>query len=136
MNENINMNMNMDMNMNMNENENIDIIDEYENPNEVPTQTDENPIEIQAEIKDIRAHKLGTSRYIESIKNPVFKTNIFDVETNQIVNSIYLVKKTKLGRTLNTMVWQFFRHRGKLNVNQVIKQYSRENLIINYKIFQ
>jgi hypothetical protein len=121
-------------------NGNMNIIEEYDNPNEVPTQTDENPdenpIEIQAEIKDMEAHKLGTSRYIESIKNPKFKINIVDIETNQVVNSIYLVKKTKLGRTMNTMVWQFFRHRGKLNVNQVIKQYSRENLIINYKIFQ
>ncbi len=123
---------------------NIDMIEQLENPNEVSTQTEteteteaeENPVEIQAEIKDMQAHRLGTEKFIESIKNPVFKTNIVDVETNQVVNSIYLVKKTKLGRTMSTMVWQFFRHRGKLNVNQVIKQYKRENLIINYKIFQ
>ncbi len=119
-------------------NENIDMIEQLENPNEneVQTQTEENPVEIQAEIKDMAVHRLGTEKFIQSIKNPVFKTNIVDVETNQVVNSIYLVKKTKLGRTMNTMVWQFFRHRGKLNVNQVIKQYKRENLIINYKIFQ
>ncbi len=125
-------------------NENIDMIEQLENPNEVSTQTEtetetdaeENPVEIQEEIKDMAAHRLGTEKFIQSIKNPVFKTNIVDVETNQVVNSIYLVKKTKLGRTMNTMVWQFFRHRGKLNVNQVIKQYKRENLIINYKIFQ
>ncbi len=117
---------------------NIDIIEQLENPNEneVSTQTEENPVEIQEEIKDMPAHRLGTEKFIQSIKNPVFKTNIVDVETNQVVNSIYLVKKTKLGRTMSTMVWQFFRHRGKLNVNQVIKQYKRENLIINYKIFQ
>ncbi len=114
----------------------VDMIDESNNLNEVQTQTDENPMEKQVEIKDKRAHELGTVKYIDSIKNPVFKTNIVDIETNQVVNSIYLVKKTKLGRTMNTMVWQIFRHRGKLNVNQVIKKYSRENLIINYKIFQ
>ena len=34
------------------------------------------------------------------------------------------------------MIWQFYRHRGKLSVNKVIKQYGRENLTINYKIFQ
>ncbi len=124
--------------MNMNGKINIDMIEQLENPNEneVQTQTEENPVEIQAEIKDMAVHRLGTEKFIQSIKNPVFKTNIVDVETNQVVNSIYLVKKTKLGRTMNTMVWQFFRHRGKLNVNQVIKQYKRENLIINYKIFQ
>jgi hypothetical protein len=88
------------------------------------------------EIKDKTIHQLGTEKFIESIKNPKFKANIMDIETNQVVNSIYLVKKTKLGRTMSTMVWQFFRHRGKLDVNKIIKQYSRENLIINYKIFQ
>lgn len=122
--------------MDTNMNENINLIEELENPNEVQTQTNKNPIEKQVEIKDKNAHELGTLKYIESIKNPVFKTNILDTETNQVVNSIYLIKKTKLGRTMNTMVWQIFRHRGKLNVNQVIKKYSRENLIINYKIFQ
>ncbi len=112
---------------------------------EEQTNTDETIIDDQiphtphtneSEIKDKTAHQLGTEKFLESIKNPAFKTNIIDTETNQVVNSIYWVKKTKLGRTMSTMVWQFFRHRGKLNVNQVIKQYKRENLIINYKIFQ
>ena len=90
----------------------------------------------ETEIKDKSNHKLLTEKFIESIKNPVFKINIVDTGTTQVVSSIYLIKKTKLGRTLNTMVWQFFRHRSKLDVNKIIKQYGRENLIINYKIFQ
>jgi len=90
----------------------------------------------ETEIKDKTAHQLKTEEFIQSIKNPVFKINIVDTETTQVVSSIYLIKKTKLGRTLNTMVWQFFRHRSKLDVNKIIKQYGRENLIINYKIFQ
>ena len=91
---------------------------------------------MESEIKDKTIHQLKTEEFIQSIKNPVFKINILDTETNQVVSSIYLIKKTKLGRTLNTMVWQFFRHRSKLDVNKIIKQYGRENLIINYKIFQ
>lgn len=90
----------------------------------------------ETEIKDKTIHQLKTEEFIQSIKNPVFKINIVDTDTNQVVSSIYLIKKTKLGRTLNTMVWQFFRHRSKLDVNKIIKQYGRENLIINYKIFQ
>jgi hypothetical protein len=90
----------------------------------------------ETEIKDKTTHQLKTEEFIQSIKNPVFKINIVDTDTNQVVSSIYLIKKTKLGRTLNTMVWQFFRHRSKLDVNKIIKQYGRENLIINYKIFQ
>jgi hypothetical protein len=77
-----------------------------------------------------------TKNFLSEIKNPVFMENIFDLEKKLVVNSVYLNKITKLGRSMNTMVWQYFRHRGKLNVNRLIKQYGRENLTINYKIFQ
>ena len=77
-----------------------------------------------------------TKNFLVGMKNPVFITNVFDTDKKLVVNSVYLNKITKLGRSLSTMVWQYFRHRGKLNVNQLIKQYGRENLTINYKIFQ
>lgn len=68
------------------------------------------------------------------IKNEKFKINIFDIEKKLIVNSIYFKKKSKLNRDMSTMVWQFYRHRGKLNVNEIIKKYGRDNLIINYSV--
>ena len=77
-----------------------------------------------------------TKNFLTSMNNVEFMTNVFDVDKKLVVNSIYLNKITKLGRSMSTMVWQYFRHRGKLNVNKVIKQYGRENLTINYKIFQ
>jgi hypothetical protein len=76
-----------------------------------------------------------TNNFLSEIKNSLFRENIIDIETNKIINSIYLQKKTKLGRKMSTMVWQYYRHRGKINVNTIIKRYGRENLIINYKIF-
>lgn len=79
---------------------------------------------------------LKTKEFLSSMKNPVFMQNVFDNEKKLVVNSIYLNKITKLGRSMSTMVWQYFRHRGKLDVNKLIKQYGRENLTINYKIFQ
>lgn len=77
-----------------------------------------------------------TKEFLVSIKNPVFIENTYDLEKKLVVNSIYLNKITKIGRSMSTMVWQFYRHRSKLNVNNIIKQYNRDNLTINYKIFQ
>jgi hypothetical protein len=86
---------------------------------------------LEDELVDIK-----TKNFLSSIKNPAFVENTFDLEKKLFVNSIYLNKITKIGRSMSTMIWQFYRHRGKLSVNKVIKQYGRENLTINYKIFQ
>lgn len=70
----------------------------------------------------------------KDINNPTFKKNVTDVEKKMIVKSIYLKKKTKMNRDMQTLVWQYYRHRGSLNVNDVIKKYGRDSLIINYSI--
>lgn len=75
-----------------------------------------------------------TSNKLAQIKNPIFKNNIFDVETNQIVKNIRLKKTSKYGKILTPLVWEYFRDRGKTNVNNIINLYKRENLIINYSI--
>ena len=75
-----------------------------------------------------------TKNELIKIKNIIFKNNIFDIEKYQIVSSIRLIKTSKLGRIVQPMVWEYYRHRGNLDVNQIIKQYGRDNLIINYSI--
>lgn len=99
---------------------------------------DENliPNTSESEIKDKTIHQSKTDQFIQSIKNPVFKKNVVDTGTSQVVSSIYLKKITKLERKMSTMVWEYYRHRSKLDVNDIIKKYKIENLIINYKIFQ
>ncbi len=71
-----------------------------------------------------------------NIKNPVFIENSTD-ETGQFVNSVYAKKTSKLGREIWYMVWQYYRHRGKLSVKKVIKENKQQNheLRINYSIF-
>jgi hypothetical protein len=71
---------------------------------------------------------------IKTITNPIFKKNVVDNENGVIVKSIYLKKKTRMDRDMKTLVWQFYRHRNSLNVNDVIKKYGRDSLIINYSI--
>lgn len=68
------------------------------------------------------------------IKNITFKNNIFDCGEKKIVSSVRLVKTSKLGRNLTPMIWEYYKNRANLDINQVIKQYGRENLIINYSI--
>jgi hypothetical protein len=68
------------------------------------------------------------------IKNITFKNNIFDTESKNIVSSVRLIKTSNLGRKVTPMIWEYYRNRGNLDINQLIKQYSRENLIINYSI--
>jgi hypothetical protein len=70
----------------------------------------------------------------KEINNPVFKKNVTDLTNDKIVKSIYLKKKSKMDREMQTLVWQYYRHRKSLNVNDVIKKYGRESLVINYSI--
>jgi hypothetical protein len=73
-----------------------------------------------------------TTNKLNIIKNPIFKNNVFDVETNQIVKNIRLKKTNKCGKKLTPLIWQYYRDRHKKNVNEIINLYKRENLIIAY----
>jgi hypothetical protein len=70
----------------------------------------------------------------KEFNNLTFEKNVTDDEKKMIVKSIYLKKKTKMNREMQTLVWQYYRHRGSLNVNDVIKKYGRDSLVINYSI--
>lgn len=75
-----------------------------------------------------------TQKEMIKIKNTTFKNNIFDIESKKIVSSIRLIKTSKIGRKITPMIWEYYKNRGNLDVNQVIKEYGRENLKINYSI--
>ena len=75
-----------------------------------------------------------TKKTLSKIKNKTFKNNVLDIEEKKLVSSIRLVKTSKLGRKVTPMVWEYYKNRGNLDVNQIIKKYSRDNLIINYSI--
>lgn len=75
-----------------------------------------------------------TQNKLSQIKNNTFKNNVFDYGEKKLVSSVRLIKTSKLGRKLTPMVWEYYKNRANLDINQVIKQYGRENLIINYSI--
>jgi hypothetical protein len=75
-----------------------------------------------------------TQNKLSQIKNITFKNNVFDYGEKKLVSSVRLVKTSKLGRKLTPMVWEYYKNRANLDINQVIKQYGRNTLIINYSI--
>jgi hypothetical protein len=75
-----------------------------------------------------------TQNKLSQIKNITFKNNVFDYGEKKLVSSVRLVKTSKLGRKLTPMVWEYYKNRANLDINQVIKQYGRNSLIINYSI--
>jgi len=76
---------------------------------------------------------IKTMERLSQIKNEIFKKNIFDNERKLIVSSVYLKKRAHLKNSeLSTMVWQYYKSRNKINVNDIIEKYGRNNLIINY----
>lgn len=87
-----------------------------------------NEIELSDELDDM------TTIQIKKIKNLTFKNNVIDIEKKMIVSSVRLNKTSKLGHKLTPLVWEYYKNRGNIDVNQVIKQYGKNNLIINYSI--
>lgn len=75
-----------------------------------------------------------TTRKLAEIKNPIFKNNVFDMETKQLVSSICLIKYSKYEKKMTPIIWSYYRDRNRTDVNTVIKQHGRDKLIINYSI--
>lgn len=91
-------------------------------------------LEIIEQIEKMGELDEWTLNKLSQIKNMTFKNNVFDCDAKKIVSSVRLVKISKIGRKLTPMVWEYYKNRANLDINQVIKQYGRENLIINYSI--
>ncbi len=64
---------------------------------------------------------------IENIKNETFKKYSIENETNMLISSIYLINN-------KILIWSYYRDRGKINANDIIKKYGRNTLVINYSI--
>ncbi len=76
-----------------------------------------------------------TKMELNKIKNFTFKNNVFDYGEKKIVSSVRLKKISKLGKNLTPLIWEYYKNRGNIDVNYLIKLYGRENLIINYSLY-
>lgn len=71
---------------------------------------------------------------VEDIKNDLFRRNVIDINNNMIVKSIFLKNNEENDKLKRTTLWKYYRDRNKKNVNEIIENYGREILIINYSI--
>ena len=71
---------------------------------------------------------------IEDIKNDLFRRNVIDANNNMIVKSIFLKNSVENDKFKRTTLWKYYRDRSKKNVNEIINDYGREILVINYSI--
>jgi len=69
-------------------------------------------------------------------KKPLGKTIVENStdETGQMVKKVFARKISKLGRTIYSMVWQYYRDRNKTPVKSIIAKYNKEDLKIIYSI--
>jgi hypothetical protein len=91
-------------------------------------------LDIIKEIEEMCELDEWTQNKLSLIKNSIFKNNIFDYNKKLIVSSVRLIKINKLGKKLTPLIWEYYKNRANIDINQVIKEYGRENLIINYSI--
>lgn len=63
------------------------------------------------------------NKLLQNLKNPIFKENSLDPITGKYVKSIYARKISKMGREIWTQVWQYYRDRGRTNVESCYSKY-------------
>jgi len=75
---------------------------------------------------------INANMKIENIKNEFFIEYSIDNETNKLISLVYLINFNN--KKKNRLLWSYYRDRNKINVNNIIKKYGRNSLIINYSI--
>lgn len=91
-------------------------------------------LEIIKQIEESEETDLWVKQKIAEIKNITFKNNVIDIDKKKIVSSIRLNKMNEYGKNKTPLLWEYYKNRGNMDVNYIIKKYSRDNLIINYSI--
>jgi len=66
------------------------------------------------------------------LKNPVFIKNILDPRTGKQVKSVWELGITKLNRPIERMIWQYYRHRGTLSIEDLYKKTRGKKLKFIY----
>lgn len=69
---------------------------------------------------------------IAHLKNPTFIANIKDPNTGKYVKKIYQVKISKIGRTIEPLVWEYYKNRANMSIESTFKKYKGFKLKIIY----
>lgn len=66
------------------------------------------------------------------LKNELFLNNINDPKTNKQVKKIFQIKTSKLGRIVKPMVWEYYKNRSNMSIQEVYNKFKGSNLQIIY----
>jgi len=75
---------------------------------------------------------MNTAKRFIGLKNKLFIKNAKDPNNQQFVKSIWKKKITKLGRAKWDIVWQYYRDRKRISVNDLYKKFNGEELKVIY----
>jgi hypothetical protein len=64
------------------------------------------------------------------LKNQKFINNITDPRTGKQVKKIYQMKLTKLNRIVEPMVWEYYKNRANMSIEDIYKKYNGYKLKI------
>ena len=65
---------------------------------------------------------------IKHIKNETILTNSWDPINEKYVKKVWAYKKTKLDRIKRDLIWEYYRHRNRTHVGEIIKKTFYKNV--------
>jgi hypothetical protein len=66
------------------------------------------------------------------LKNETFIKNITDPKTGKQVKKIYQIKISKINRIVEPMVWEYYKNRGNMSVDEIYKKFKGYQLKFIY----
>ncbi len=66
------------------------------------------------------------------LKNETFIKNITDPRTGKQVKKIYQIKKSKLDRIVEPLVWEYYKNRANTSVEEIYKKFNGYQLKFIY----
>lgn len=67
-----------------------------------------------------------------NLLNETFIKNITDPKTGKYVKKIYQIKKSKLNRIMEPLVWEYYKNRGNTSVESIYKKFNGYQLKFIY----
>ena len=64
---------------------------------------------------------------MDNIKNPIFIKNATDPITGKYIKEIYQIHESKLGSTIKTLIWNFYKNRNNTSIETVYKRLQKGN---------
>ncbi len=69
---------------------------------------------------------------IDNLKNQTFISNITEPVSNKYVKKIFHVKVSKLDRIIEPMIWEYYKNRANMSIEELYKKYKGSKIKVIY----